>query len=120
MTARDLGTGFGGVDSSGAVAELVAYLRYVNDLPAARASKARILDALELEPGMHVLDADSGVGFDACRFAERVGPEGRALGIDASRATVSWAERLRPAGLSQLSFEIGDAAALDLPDGIFR
>ena len=67
---------------------------------------------------MRVLDAGSG-GFDACRFAERVGPGGSVLGIDASREMVGRAERLRPAGLSQLSFEIGDAAAFDLPDGTF-
>ena len=111
--------GFGDVDGSGAADELVAYLRYVNDLPWVRASKARSLEALELGPGMRVLDAGSGVGFDACRFAERVGPGGCVVGIDASREMVARAERLRPAGLAQLSFVAGDAAALDLPDGAF-
>ena len=81
--------GFGDVDGSGAADELVAYLRYVNDLPWVRASKARSLEALELGPGMRVLDAGSGVGFDACRFAERVGPGGCVVGIDASAQTTS-------------------------------
>jgi len=119
MAERQIPEGFGDVDGSGAVAELVGYLRYVNDLPWVRASKDRSLEALELGPGMRVLDAGSGVGFDACRFAERVGPGGTVLGIDTSREMVGRAERLRPAGLPQLSFEIGDAAAIDLPDGTF-
>lgn len=119
MAERQIPAGFGDVDGSGAVAELVAYLRYVNGLPWVRASKDRSLEALGLSPGMRVLDAGSGVGFDACRFAERVGPEGSVLGIDTSREMVEWTERLRQPGLPQLSFAIGDAAALDLPDGTF-
>ncbi len=115
----DIPGGFGDVDGSGATAELVAYLRYVNDLPWVRASKDRSLQALALAPGMRVLDAGSGVGLDACRFAERVGPGGHVLGIDASREMVSRAERLRPVALPQLSFRVGDAAALDLPGGSF-
>ncbi len=115
----EISDGFGDVDGSGAADELVAYLRYVNDLSWVRASKARSLEALELGPGMRVLDAGSGVGFDACRFAERVGPGGYVVGIDASREMVARAERLRPPGLAQLSFVNGDAAALDLPDGAF-
>jgi SAM-dependent methyltransferase len=114
-----ISTGFGDVDESGAAAELVAYLRYVNDLPWVRASKARSLEALELAPGMRVLDAGSGVGLDACAFAERVGPGGRVIGVDASREMIALAEQLRPPGLPQLEFRHGDAAALDLPDGSF-
>ena len=115
----EISDGFGDVDGSGAADELVAYLRYVNDLSWVQAVKARSLEALGLAPGMHVLDAGSGVGFDACRFAEQVGPGGHVLGVDASREMVARAERLRPAGLGQLSFTVGDAAALDLPDGSF-
>lgn len=84
-----------------------------------QAVTARSLETLGLAPGMRVLDAGPGVGFDACRFAERVGPGGHVLGVDASREMVARAERLRPAGLPQLSFTVGDAAALDLPDDGF-
>ncbi len=115
----EIPAGFGDVDGSGAVADLVAYLRYVNDLPWVRTSKDRSLEALGLAPGMRVLDAGVGVGFDACRFAERVGLGGSVLGVDASREMVAWAERLRPEKLPQLSFALGDAGALDLPDGVF-
>ena len=42
----------------------------------------RMLDALELKPGMVVADVGAGVGFTSVRLARRVGPEGKVLATD--------------------------------------
>lgn len=117
MDERSVPDGFSDVDRSGAARELIAYLRFVNEMPAVRSLKNRSLAALELSPGMHVLDAGSGVGFDVCRMGEQVGPSGAVLGIDTSREMIACARAERPPELGQVSFQLGDAAALPLPDG---
>ena len=55
-----------------------------------------------LQPGQVVLDVGSGGGIDAILAARRVGPEGRAVGLDMSarksRALAEIFRVLRPAG----------------------
>ena len=42
----------------------------------------RMLDALELKPGMVVADVGAGVGYTSVRMARRVGPTGKVLATD--------------------------------------
>ena len=42
----------------------------------------RLLDALEIEPGMTVADVGAGIGYFSWRIARRVGPEGRVLAVE--------------------------------------
>ena len=91
----EIPAGFGDVDGSDAADELVANLRYVTDLSRLRASKVRSLEALKHAPDMCMLDASSGIGFDACRFAERGGPLGCVLGVEASREMIARADLRR-------------------------
>lgn len=42
----------------------------------------RLLDALQLEPGMTVADVGAGIGYFSWRIARRVGPEGRVLAVE--------------------------------------
>ncbi len=44
--------------------------------------RERIMELLELEPGMAVADVGAGTGFYTIMFADKVGPQGRAYGID--------------------------------------
>jgi SAM-dependent methyltransferase len=72
-----------------------------------------------LRPGSAVLDVGSGPGTITFDIARRVTP-GAVVGIDASpaiveRASASGAER----GLRNVTFAVGDAYALDFPDGTF-
>ncbi len=119
MDEQSVPAGFGDVDGSGASAELIAYLRFVNDLPQVQGVKQRSRGALNLRSGDRVLDAGTGVGFDAALMGDRVGSTGLVLGIDASREMIAAARVTKPPGLAQVSFALGDAVALPCPDGAF-
>ncbi len=70
-----------------------------------------------LYPGMDLLDVGCGPGTITTGFADLVAP-GRVLGVDAAPAVVATAAASAPAG-STVEFAVGDAYALDLPDGSF-
>lgn len=42
----------------------------------------RLLDALQIKPGMTVADVGAGIGYFSWRIARRVGPEGRVLAVE--------------------------------------
>lgn len=77
-----------------------------------------IFDRCGLGPGMRVLDAGCGPGVIARRIAERVGPEGEVVGVDASAERVSAAARHNE-GLRHARFERADIHALPFEDGRF-
>jgi SAM-dependent methyltransferase len=83
------------------------------------------LGALDLSlagvsPPAHVLDLGTGTGVVAKALAERY-PEADVVGIDLSPAMIEEAARQLPAELAgHVRFEVGDAAALDVPDGTFE
>ncbi|HKU44724.1 MAG TPA: methyltransferase domain-containing protein [Polyangiales bacterium] len=61
------------------------------------------------QSGERVLDVGCGCGDTALALAEQVGPQGRVLGVDISAPMLARA-RERAAGISQLSFQVADAA----------
>ncbi len=87
-----------------------------NALPAVRALKPIMLQQLALMHGMDVLEVGCGAGDDVRTIARRVGPDGRVLGIDASPAIVAEASRRSQGRKQPVTFRVGDALALDLPD----
>ena len=75
----------------------------------------------ELKPGETVLDLGSGAGFDLFLAAQRVGPEGRAVGVDMTREMVARAranatEFKRRTGLDNVTFHLGQIELLPLAD----
>jgi ubiquinone/menaquinone biosynthesis C-methylase UbiE len=72
----------------------------------------------ELRPGETVLDIGSGGGLDVFLAASKVGPTGKAIGVD---MTPEMLERARSsaqrAGLSNVEFRQGQADALPAEDG---
>jgi SAM-dependent methyltransferase len=77
-------------------------------------------DALQLTPGMRVLDIACGTGSPSLQEAARVTPGGRVLATDLAPEMFAVAERrAREAGLANLEFRAMDAEALDLPDASF-
>ncbi|MFI9106150.1 class I SAM-dependent methyltransferase [Streptomyces fildesensis] len=79
-----------------------------------------LVDAMELTPGGHVLDA--GCGRGACLFpaAAAVGTDGRAVGVDISPGMVrATAAEAAARGLSQVEVLVGDAAAPEFAAGTF-
>lgn len=69
-----------------------------------------------LHAGLDMLDLGSGPGTITLDFARLVAP-GTVVGIDASAEVVTNAsDRAAAAGLDNVSFQVGDAYHLDLPD----
>jgi SAM-dependent methyltransferase len=73
--------------------------------------------AAPIQPGETVLDIGSGAGMDLLLAARRVGPTGRAIGVDMTTAMI---ERARAsavaAGLTNVELRQGDATRLPLED----
>ncbi len=73
--------------------------------------RERVLDALALRAGEHVVDLGCGPGLLALQMAERVGSGGAIQCIDASESMVAMARR-RCGGAKWVEARVGDVAAL--------
>jgi len=72
---------------------------------------------LQLEPGQTVLDLGSGGGIDVLLSARRVGPAGKAYGLDMTDEMLALArENQRKAGATNVEFLKGTIEAIPLPD----
>src|SRR6266699_564117 len=70
-----------------------------------------------LEPGETVLDLGSGGGIDVLLSARRVGPNGKAYGLDMTDEMLALArENQRKAGVENVEFLKGDIERIPLPD----
>jgi ubiquinone/menaquinone biosynthesis C-methylase UbiE len=70
-----------------------------------------------LSPGMSLLDVGCGPGSITAQFVDRLGPQGRVLGIDLSDDVISTARARHPDSGAQ--FETMDLYALDIADDSF-
>ena len=71
-----------------------------------------------LRPGMTVLDLGSGAGFDAFLAAERVGADGRVIGVDMTGEMLELARRNAAArGATNVEFRQGRLESLPVDDG---
>ncbi len=71
----------------------------------------------ELRPGEVVLDLGSGGGIDVLLSARRVGPTGKAYGLDMTDEMLALArENQRKAGAENVEFLKGEIEAIPLPD----
>ena len=72
----------------------------------------------ELAPGDVVLDLGSGGGLDVLLSAKRVGPTGKAYGLDMTDDMLDLArENQRRAGVENVEFLKGEIEAIPLPEG---
>src|SRR6202030_3692606 len=70
-----------------------------------------------LNPGEVVLDLGSGGGIDVLLSAKRVGPTGKAYGLDMTDEMLELAnENKRKAGLENVEFLKGEIESIPLPD----
>jgi arsenite methyltransferase len=74
-----------------------------------------------LKPGQVVLDLGSGAGFDVFIAAAKVGPTGRAIGVDMTPDMLSKSRKSIPAfmrktGLSNVEFRLGEIEHLPVAD----
>src|SRR6202163_4718363 len=71
----------------------------------------------QLNPGETVLDLGSGGGIDVLLSARRVGPNGKAFGLDMTDEMLALArENQRKAGLPNVEFLKGEIESIPLPD----
>lgn len=71
----------------------------------------------DLEPGERVVDVGSGAGFDSFVAAQKVGPDGRVLGVDMTDEMLAKSRRTaEELGLDHVTFEKGLAETLPVPD----
>jgi arsenite methyltransferase len=72
----------------------------------------------DLHPGETVLDLGSGGGIDVLLSARRVGPTGKAYGLDMTDEMLALArENQRKAGVPNVEFLKGQIESIPLPDG---
>jgi len=76
----------------------------------------RAMDVLAPHAGEVIVDIGCGAGQTVLQLAERVGPQGRVIGVDIAPRLLDVA-RERASGLAHVSFVEADAARLDLPAG---
>jgi arsenite methyltransferase len=73
----------------------------------------------QLSPGEVVLDLGSGGGIDVLLSAKRVGPTGKAYGLDMTDEMLALAnENKRKAGVDNVEFLRGEIEQITLPDNI--
>ena len=72
---------------------------------------------IDLRPGETVLDLGSGGGIDVLLSAKRVGPTGKAYGLDMTDDMLALArENQKQAGVANVEFLKGEIEAIPLPD----
>lgn len=75
--------------------------------------------AAALQSGETVVDLGSGAGLDLFFAADRVGPTGRAIGVDMTPEMIAKARNnAGRLGMSNVEFRLGEIEQLPLPDGI--
>jgi SAM-dependent methyltransferase len=112
----DIASGFADVDATGAAASFVGYLDTAASLLTEH--KRATVDALRLSLGDAALDVGCGIGDEVRVIAERVGPHGRAVGVDLSEDLLAQALQRTPTE-SCAEFISADAHALPFTDGMF-
>jgi SAM-dependent methyltransferase len=111
------GTSFADVDGA---ADPSAYVSYLDNVVAQLPDyKHKSFQTLNLQEGMHVLDAGCGAGDDARAMAAIVGPAGRVVGLDSSATMVETAKTRTSAGNTSIEFVQGSLYELPFPDDSF-
>ncbi len=78
-----------------------------------------LIGALQIESGSQVIDVGCGIGDHARYLADRVGPDGRVVGLDSGVSMIEEATKRYAGEGLPLAFVVGDAADIDFPDGSF-
>ena len=77
----------------------------------------RLLEDAGIAPGMRVLDVGSGAGDVSLLLADMVGMSGTVMGVDINAELLQTARaRADAAGLRNVTFTVGDAASVALPE----
>lgn len=103
------------LSSHGTANGAISYLDRISASTAGGTFKRELIRLLDLRPGQVALDVGCGPGSDLAGMRERVGPEGRTIGVD--RNPEMCAEARRRLGFPDVRIMCADAHALPLSDG---
>lgn len=81
--------------------------------------RRRMVDLLELEPGMRVLEIGAGTGSDSVHILERIGPDGELFAQDISAPMLELAREKLDGSGALLDFHAGNASYLPFADDSF-
>jgi SAM-dependent methyltransferase len=98
--------------------ELVGFLEEADRLPGFGPVRRAMRRALDLRPGMRLLDAGCGIGLETERLAA-VHPATLVTGLDRNAGLLAVARRRADPGPPNLGWPEADLAALELADGSF-
>jgi ubiquinone/menaquinone biosynthesis C-methylase UbiE len=109
------------VDDSGEADRLIQVLEEADSAPGWAELRRTWLEFSGVRPGDRVIDVGCGTGVVTRDLAQRVGRQGRVVGIDPSRRLIEVAvRRMEEGGLKgRNEFRSADGAALPYPDGSF-
>jgi SAM-dependent methyltransferase len=120
VAAKDaFGLGYDAVDRDANVPFLVATMEATSRWDAVRELRAWERTHLSLRAGERLLDVGCGLGDGALALTRELGPTGAVVGIDASAAMLAAATERAAAAPCPVRFSVGEALALDEPDGSF-
>lgn len=114
----DSSKGFSNVDEHGEPDLLVGGMDETGQWPAVRKLRAWEREQLSIEPGQAILDVGCGAGDVLIDLAAIAAP-GQAIGVDASEQMLAAGRARAAAGGVDVTFAVGDATALEFPDGAF-
>jgi SAM-dependent methyltransferase len=118
--ARDThGLGYERVDDDPNVQVLLTAMDTTSQWSATLELRAWERDHLQLVEGERLLDVGCGLGEAALALAEDLGTMGEVVGVDASSAMLQQARERSETATCRTRFSLGDALALDEPDGAF-
>jgi ubiquinone/menaquinone biosynthesis C-methylase UbiE len=84
-----------------------------------RGQRLRAVEALGLRPGDVVVDLACGTGLNFALLEERIGPEGRIVGVDLTDAMLAQAmQRVEANGWDNVTLVQSDAAAFEFPSEV--
>lgn len=112
MSHEYLATGFAGVDATKDTEAYKHCLALLDSLPYFQRYKQRSYQLLALAPGLSLLEVGCGLGDDLFRMAQRLGPNGIVVGLDASAVMLREASSRAPA---HVRVNLGQADARQLP-----
>jgi ubiquinone/menaquinone biosynthesis C-methylase UbiE len=110
---------FDSVDHTTDPNDFVSYLDTTRATDFFQHIKQRTLELLELHPGETAADLGCGTGEDACAMAARLGPRGRAVGVDLSATMIVKARARRNTGEAAVDFLQADVQSLPFAAGSF-
>ena len=111
---------FSEIDKSGDPDFFARFLKRAGSSRGSGEARAAAIEGLQLQAGHTVLDAGCGLGDSVVELVGIVGPRGRAVGVDVSKAMIARARSHPDARGHPVEFLVGDVQHLPFKDATFQ